>query len=154
MFEDSISDWLRTFWSVITGFVAAAFGYFMPVKNIVHLLVFVFLLDVLFGYWAARKLRGERFSMKIIWRTTFPRMGISLVLILLAFMWDSVYQQNIVSTYRLIGWFITGVLLANIVQNGYRITKWDMFLGLGDMLKDKISDKTGIKIKTDNEKKN
>jgi len=151
MYEDSFADWLRTFWSVITGFVAAMFGYFLPVKNIVHLLVLAFFLDVLFGYWAASKLRGERFSMKVIWRTTFPRMLISLVLILLAFMWDSVYQQNMVSTYRLIGWFITGVLLANIVQNGYRITKWDMFLGLGEILKDKISEKTGIKTKTTNE---
>jgi hypothetical protein len=151
MFEDSISDWLRTFWSVITGFVAAILGYFLPVKNIVHLLVLVFILDVLFGYCAARKLRGERFSMKIIWRTTFPRIGISLVLILLAFLWDTVYQQNMVATYRIIGWFITGVLLANIIQNGYRITHWDMFLGLGDVLKNKLREKTGVDIKTKNE---
>jgi phage-related holin len=113
----------------------------LPVKNIVHLLLLFFVLDVIFGYWAARKTRGERFSARIIWRTTMPRMVISMVLILSAFMWDQVYSQDTVATYRLIGWFISGVLLSSIVQNGYRITQWDMLLGLGEIIKQKIGER-------------
>lgn len=133
-----IEDWLKTFWNFLSGTFFSLIGYFLPVKNIVHLLLLFFVLDVIFGYWAARKIRGERFSARIIWRTTMPRMVISMVLILSAFMWDQVYSQDTVATYRIIGWFISGVLLSSIVQNGYRITQWDMFLGIGDIIKEKI----------------
>ena len=80
-----------------------------------------------------------------------PRMVISLVLIMGAYMWDTVYQQEFVSTYKIIGWFISGVLLASIVQNGYRITNWNMLSFLGDFLRDKIKDSTGIDINNKNE---
>lgn len=133
-----IEEWLKTFWNFLSGTFFSLIGYFLPVKNIVHLLLLFFVLDVIFGYWAARKIRGERFSARIIWRTTMPRMVISMVLILSAFMWDQVYSQDTVATYRIIGWFISGVLLSSIVQNGYRITQWDMFLGIGDIIKEKI----------------
>ena len=137
MIEDSFSDWLRILWSFISGSFLALIGYFLPVKNIVHLLILFFVFDMLFGYWAA-KVRGERFSAKIIWTTTMPRMVISLILIICAFMWDQVYDQNMIPTYRYMGWFISGVLLANIIKNSYRITKWDIFLGLGDVFKQKM----------------
>ena len=144
MIDDTLSDWLRIAWGFVSGTFMAIIGYFLPVKNIVHLLLLFFFLDVIFGYWAARKVRGEQFSAKIIWQTTMPRMIISLVLIMGAYMWDDVFQQEMVCTYKVIGWFICGVLLANIVQNGYRITKWDMFLGLGQYFKIKIKDKINI----------
>lgn len=136
-----IEDWLKTFWSFLSGAFFTLIEYFFPVKNIVHLLLLFFVLDVIFGYWAARKTRGERFSARIIWRTTMPRMVISMVLILSAFMWDQVYSQDTVATYRIIGWFISGVLLSSIVQNGYRITQWDMLLGLGEIIKQKIGER-------------
>lgn len=141
MIYDSFAEWLRLVWGLISGAFMAVLGYFIPVKNIVHLMVFFFFMDVIFGYWAARKTRGERFSARIIWRNTMPRMVISMVLILSAFMWDQVYNQDAVATYRIIGWFISGVLLSSIVQNGYRITQWDMLLGLGDIIKQKIGER-------------
>jgi hypothetical protein len=144
MIDDTLSDWLRIVWGFVSGTFMAIIGYFLPVKNIVHLVILFFLLDVIFGYWAARKVRGESFSARIIWQTTMPRMIISLVLIMGAYMWDDVFQQEMVCTYKVIGWFICGVLLANIIQNGYRITKWDMFLGLGQYFKIKIKDKINI----------
>jgi len=144
MIDDTLSDWLRIVWGFVSGTFMAIIGYFLPVKNIVHLVILFFLLDVIFGYWAARKVRGESFSARIIWQTTMPRMIISLVLIMGAYMWDDVFQQEMVCTYKVIGWFICGVLLANIIQNGYRITKWDMFLRLGQYFKIKIKDKINI----------
>lgn len=128
------------------GIAMTAIGFFIPIKNIVHLLIFFFMLDVIFGYLAARKLRGERFSVKIIWNHTIPRMLISLVLILGAFMWDKTYEQDFISTYKLIGWFISGVLLYSIAENGYKITHWYGFLSLKAVFRKKFEDETGTTI--------
>lgn len=144
-------DWIKYFWTFLSGVFMSILGYFVPIHDMVHLLVLFFILDVIFGYWAAKKLRKEKFSAKIIWKTTMPRMVISLVLIMGAYMWDTVYSQEFVATYKIIGWFISGVLLASIVQNGYHITNWNIFLGLSDLLKDKFREKTGIDIQNKNE---
>ncbi len=113
-------------------------GYFLPVKDILHLIVIFFILDVIFGYWAAKRVRGERFSAKIIWQTTIPRMVLSFVLILGAYAWDEIFDQTYISTYKTIGWFIAGILLFSILQNGYLITRWNPLLKLQDILKNKI----------------
>lgn len=134
-------------YALLSGLFASALGYFLPVRDMVHLLVLFFFLDVIFGYWAARKLRKERFKVDIIWTTTIPRMLLSLVLILGAFMWDKTYNQDIVSTYKIIGWFISGVLLYSIAENGYQITKWSVFPKVGSMFRARIKDQTGLDIK-------
>lgn len=138
MFKDTYATCVGT----IIGFV----GYLLPVRNIVHLLIGFFIVDVIFGFWAAKKLRNERFSVKIIWNHTIPRMLISIVLITGAFLWDEVYEQELVSTYKVIGWFISGVLLYSIAENGYQITKWSVFPKLGNILKDNVKSKTGLDI--------
>lgn len=128
----------QLFWAGFTGLIASILGYFLPVKDIVHLIVIFFIVDVAFGYWAARKTRGEKFSTKIIWKTTIPRMVLSLVAILGAYAWDTVFSQEVVSTYKIIGWFIAGILLFSILKNGYKITKWEAIPGISDILKNKI----------------
>lgn len=128
----------QSFWAGITGLIASALGYFLPVKDIVHLIVIFFILDVIFGFWVANKLRGEKFSTKIIWNTTIPRMVLSLVAILGAYAWDTVFSQDVVSTYKIIGWFIAGILLFSIMKNGYKITKWEALPGIGDIIQNKI----------------
>ena len=138
-----VSEWV---WKTITGTIAAILGYFLPIKDLVHLVILFFFLDMLFGYWAARKLRGERFSTRIVWKTTFPRMLISIVLILMAYLWDTTCHQNYLPTYNLIGWFISGMLIFSIAKNGYKITRWRGFIGLENMFRKKIEDETGAKI--------
>lgn len=149
--DPQFGELMKWFWSFVSGLLMSVLGYFLPVHDIIHLLILFFIVDVILGYYAAKKLRKEKFSAKIIWNTTMPRMVISLVLIMGAYMWDTVYQQEFVSTYKIIGWFISGVLLASIVQNGYRITNWNMLSFLGDFLRDKIKDSTGIDINNKNE---
>ena len=142
------------FWPMLTGLFTSVIGYFLPVRDIVHLLILFFILDVIFGYWAAHKLRGERFSVKIIWNHTMPRMLISMVLITGAFMWDTVYRQEVVDTYKIVGWFISGVILFSIAENGYLITRWKVFSRVGSMVSSKIKDATGHDIAdTGNEQK-
>lgn len=140
----AISEILSNFFSAIAGAITVAMSYFLPIKYIVHLLILFFVLDVAFGYWTARKLRGEKFSAKIIWNTTVPRMVLTLVLVLGTFMWDTVYNQEFFSTYKLVGWFISGLLLLSILQNGYKITKWDALPKLTNLLGDKIREQTSI----------
>lgn len=144
------TDWIKSILestcSFIFGVLMTVFGYFIPVKNIVHLILFFFFLDVIFGYWAARKLRNENFQVKIIWNHTIPRMLISIVVILAAYMWDTTFGQEFVSSYKIIGWFIAGVLLYSIAENGYSITSWSVFGRLKNALSKNIENETGINI--------
>lgn len=137
-------DLFSNTYAVVCGFLASILGYFLPVKDIVHLLILFFILDVFFGYWAAHKLRGERFQVKIIWNHTMPRMLLSIVLILGAFMWDKTYSQSVVCTYKVVGWFISGVLLYSIAQNGYKITRWGVFTKIAQLFNKKAKEQTGI----------
>jgi phage-related holin len=118
IYGKAISELFDNAYAVLCGFFASILGYFLPVRDIVHLLILFFILDVLFGYWAARKLRYEKFSVKIIWEHTIPRMLLSIVIILGAYMWDSVFDQNVVCTYKIIGWFISEFC---VLDSGKRI---------------------------------
>ncbi len=133
-------------WKTICGTVSAILGYFLPIKDLVHLIILFFLVDMIFGYCAARKLRGEKFSTRIVWHTTFPRMLISIVLIIMAYLWDTTCHQDWLPTYNLIGWFISGILIFSIAKNGYKVTKWRGFIGLENLLQKKIKDETGINL--------
>jgi len=146
----ALQDVCTNGYAMLSGIIISVLGYFLPVSNIVNLLVFFFIIDVAFGYWAANKLRGERFSVKIIWSHTIPRMLISIVLIIGSFMWDSVYNQDVICTYKIIGWFISGVLLYSIAENGYKITKWSVFPKIGGLFKKNIKDNTGLDIGDEN----
>lgn len=141
----------KDFYAFFIGCLVSFIGYLLPVKNIVNLLILFFIIDVLFGFWAANTLRKERFSVKIIWKHTIPRMLISIILITGSYMWDEVYQQEFVSTYKIIGWFISGVLLYSIAENGYQITKWSVFTKIGKLVSDKVKSSTGLDI---NDKEN
>lgn len=140
-------------YAIIFGAAVSFLGYLLPIKNIVHLLIVFFMVDVVFGYLAARKIRKEKFSVKIIWEHTIPRMLISIVLITGAFMWDEVYKQEVISTYKVIGWFISGVLLYSIADNGYQITKWSIFPKISMMIADKVKVTTGIDVEEIESKK-
>lgn len=145
-FFSSLFDTADAFWKFICGILASVMGYFLPIKDLVYLVILFFILDMLFGYWAARRLRGEKFSTRIVWRTTFPRMLISLVLIIMAYLWDTTCKQNWLPTYNLIGWFISGVLIFSIAKNGFKITHWQGFLNLENVFRKKFSDETGADI--------
>jgi hypothetical protein len=142
----SIIDFFGNGWAALCGFMSSVVGYFLPVKDIVHLLILFFILDVIFGFLSARKLRHEKFDVKIIWNHTMPRMLISIVLITGAFLWDNVYNQDFIPTYKIVGWFISGVLFFSIVQNAYLITNWSVFKNLSILIKSKIEEKTGGRV--------
>jgi hypothetical protein len=137
---------VKGIWEILCGMLGTIIGYFLPIKDLVHLVILFFILDMVFGYWAARRLRGEKFSTKIVWNTTFPRMLISLVLIISAYLWDTTCKQNWLPTYNLIGWFISGMLIFSIAKNGFKITHWQGFLGIENLFKKRIEEETGVNL--------
>lgn len=145
----ALAHFVNNAYGLLFGLLTSVIGYFLPVKDIVNLLLLLFFLDVGFGYWAAHKLKGEKFSVKIIWSHTIPRMLVSIVLIAGAYMWDNTYSQEFLSTYKLIGWFLSGVLLYSIAQNGYKITSWKAFPDMANLIGDKVREKTGHEIPSD-----
>ena len=145
-----LNDLAINSYAVISGVLTSILGYFIPVRNIVHLLLLFFILDMLIGAWAAVRVKGEKFSMKIVWNTTIPRMLLSIVLILASYMWDTVFNQNLVCSYKIIGWFISGVLLYSIAKNSWLITKWAVFIKLAGLFRSRMKDETGLDISDNN----
>ena len=138
-------------YTVLVGIASSFIGYLLPIKDIVNLLIVFFIADVIFGFWAANLIKKERFSVKIIWGHTMPRMLVSIFLIVSTYLWDKVYEQEIVSTYKIVGWFISGVLLCSISENGYKITKWSVFSKLGIVINKNIKEKTEIDLNENND---
>lgn len=128
----------QTIYKLVAGLLAAMFGYFLPIRDFVHLLIFLLIVDMIFGYWANRKTKGEKFSFKKVWFVTFPRMVVGIVLIVSAYMWDVVYRQTAVETYVIIGWLLTGFTFLSIVQNGYKITSWSAINEIGNLIAERI----------------
>ncbi len=136
-----IWDWFTEPHNFIGGIIATVLGYFLPIRNIIHLILLLFVIDVVIGYIKAHKLTGVNFKPKIVWQKTIPRMIFVLILIILTFLWDDVFKQNFVKTYHLIGWFVSGLLIVSIVENMYEITNWHIFTLLGNIIEKHIKTK-------------
>lgn len=125
---------------VVSGVFASALGYFLPIKDMVHVIIIFFVIDMLVGWWAAHTCRGESFSKTIVFNTTIPRMLISILLEMILYTWDTTFNQTMFSTYRVVGWYISGVLILSIIKNGYKATKWKVIPKIGDIIKEELND--------------
>jgi len=136
-----LSDIFQDVYACLYGFTAAAIGYFIPIKDMVHLVLIFFLIDVVIGYWAAKKLRKESFNPSIIWNKTIPRAAISVIMIMCTHAWDVTFSQDYISTSGFIGWFIAGIIVASIAKNGYEITNWKPFETISSSIKEQMNRK-------------
>ena len=138
----SYSSWISNTLDNSLAFALSAFisviGYFSPVGNILLLLLVLFGIDVILGIWASKKLRKESFSMKKVFSTAIPRFIISAIIILITYAWDSVYSQDLVCTYKVAGWFISGLLIISITKNGYQITNWSVFKSIEKLVRKQV----------------
>jgi hypothetical protein len=146
---DKFLDWFKNLfleiWNLVAGLFFTILGYFIPISNIVHALVIIFIVDSFFGYLAARKCRNEKFSKKIIFNTTVFRMLSVIILLSMTYIWDKEFGQGIISTPNAIGWFISGVLIVSISKNMYKILNWKPLENLVEMLTDVLKSKTDLK---------
>lgn len=136
---DDMTELFRNVTAFLYGVLASVLGFFLPVKDIVHFLLILFLVDIIVGYRTARKLRGECFSPRIIWNKSVPRIVLTLIIILALYAWDFVYTQDYVHTYLIVGWFISGMLIYSIRDNAYKMTGWKVFGRVGDFITDKLT---------------
>lgn len=154
-----IRTWNLSFFDGIIASIVTLVGYFSPVKDTVHFMIGLFIIDVIYGWRVDRKLNKYnkeknygRFDPMIVWDKTIPKMVLSLILLLGFFTLDSVTGQHFIEFYNIVGWFICGLLLASIAENGYIITGWKTLSFLDILIKKKIKDQTGIEI--DNKENN
>ncbi|WP_352422262.1 phage holin family protein [Proteiniphilum sp.] len=152
----SIEEWLRDIftntYSVCAGAVASILGYFLPLKDPVNLLLIFFVVDCIIGYLKNRKLYKQKFSKRKIFETTIPRMMAVTIFMMLLFSLDMTFNQDMVQTYMIVGYFVGGVLLFNIWKNLYELTRWDAFLNIGEMLQKNVKDRTGMDVDNKNNK--
>lgn len=153
---EAIGSWLRDIfsntWAVLTGSFASILGYFLPIRDPVHLLLIFFIVDTIVGYMKNRKLHKQKFSKRKIFETTVPRMMAVVTFMMLLFSLDITFKQDMIHTYMIVGYFIGGVLLFNIGKNFYELTKWKAFLGINSMIQKNVQDKTGQDVEINSEK--
>lgn len=143
---DYIWCWITDTYNFLGGLVMSFFGYLLPIKDVLNFMIVLFVLDVIFGYWKARKIDKQKFIGRLIWEKTIPRMLFSVIIIALLFAWDNIHSQTFVESYNIAGWFISGLLIVSILENMHKITGWNVLPFLSKFLKSKISDKTEIDI--------
>lgn len=130
------------------GAILVAFiGYFSPLSNVVHIVLIFFLVDVIYGWLADRKLNNARFQPGLVWKKTMPRILLSIVLLILSYIIDKETGQNWIDSYRVLGWAICGLLFMSILKNGYIVTNWGAIATIDKWAKRKVKEETGINIK-------
>ena len=74
-FGTAVIDMLTNGYAVVIGIISAIAGYFLPVKDTVHIIFLFFVLDVIFGFLAAKKKNpNTKFRAAVIWKKTVPKM--------------------------------------------------------------------------------
>lgn len=142
----SFETLLKAFIDAIAGLFGIILGYFLPIQDIANFLFIVFIVDMLCGYWAARKIDKEKFSPKKVWNTTVLYMLAAFIIISLLFSWDKTFHQETVPTYMLAGWAFGGLLIASIMKNLYKITNWGVIKMIKNIITNRIEKETGIEI--------
>lgn len=141
---------MDNFFNTVCDFIVAIFltiiGYLSPLKNMAHLVMFFFFLDVIYGYLADKKVNGARFKTAVVWAKTVPRIILTILLLIMAFLLDEVSGQEYVQTYKIVGWFICSLLFLSILKNGYIVTQWSAIPLIGKLIEKRIEKQTETEI--------
>lgn len=141
----------KTVYNFISVIVSPILAYFSPIKGIVHVVIIFFLIDVWYGYRASVKV-GKKVEKKIafepvlVWKKTMPRLGLSLILLVLAFMLDTETGQTLINTSNIIGYVICFLVFWSILQNGYIVTNWEVIPLIGEAIQKKAEKRLDIKL--------
>ncbi len=144
-----IWDWLTNVYHFVGGLVMSLLGYLLPIEGLIQFMTILFITDVIFGYWKARKFDKAKFQARIIWNKTMPRWLFSVVILALLFYWDKLHHQDFINTYYVAGYFLSGVVIMSIAENALKITGWKAFKALEHIISGNIEKQTGEKITED-----
>ena len=128
-------DVMADAYSVIVGLLSVSFSYFMPVRDMMHLIIIFFAVEMVVGYLVAKKVRGDHFRLSVVFTKTVPRLGLVVFIILGTYAWDDVHNQEAVHTYTILSYFICGILIASITRKGYILTGWSPFKDISKIIK-------------------
>ena len=141
-------DWMRfyenieqTFWYLVELFKMILFvvvAYFFPISGMVHVVLACFIIDVFYGWKASKKLEGKKFSTGRVLDTALPRFFFSLVVLMLTYTIDKEAGQGAISTYKIVGWAISYVLIVSIAKNAYSVLNWEAIKSIQDITSDKL----------------
>lgn len=149
--NDVMEEFFQNFCYKMLDLIGALFfafiGYFSPVSHVVHVVIIFFVIDIIYGWRADVKLNNAKFQPSIVWKKTMPRMVLSIVLLLSAFMIDVEAGQEWIDSYKVIGWIICGLLFMSILKNGMIVTRWGTIAFISRWTRKKVKDVTGITIK-------
>lgn len=135
-----------SFWETVMATIISCIGYFSPIKNITHMVLLFFFIDIIYGWLRDRKINKAKFSPRIIWDKTVPRITLTIIILMGSFMLDQNTGQEWVSIYKTLGWFISALLLFSIAKNGYVVTGWNVFRLMRKAVNKKIKDEAGIEL--------
>lgn len=133
-----LNELFNDVYNLIVGAIFSLFGYFSPIRETMHILFFFFLLDVIFGYLVARKVRGEKWQPKIIWEKTIIKMLVASLMVITAHMLDKIAPSSYLTIREFVGWFISGVVLSSVWENFHTLTKWKIVVKLSETLSEKL----------------
>lgn len=133
-----LNELFNDVYNLVVGAIFSLFGYFSPIRETMHILFFFFLLDVIFGYLVARKVRGEKWQPKIIWEKTIIKMLVASLMVITAHMLDKIAPSSYLTIREFVGWFISGVVLSSVWENFHTLTKWKIVVKLSETLSEKL----------------
>lgn len=142
----SFKDLLAAFTEAAAGLFGIILGYFLPIRDIAYWLFIVFIVDMICGYWAAKKVDNEKFSPKKVWNTTVMYMLAAIIIISLLYSWDKTFHQETVPTYMLVGWFFGGLLIISIAKNLYKISNWGPLKMVKNIVINLVKKQSGVEI--------
>ena len=145
------------FWDIMEEFFCNAGGwalgvflsivhYFAPVADTIHVLLVFFIADILFGFLASKKLRGESFNPRKVWEKTIPKMLVSFFIIISAHMLDSISPAGFLTIRESVGWILSGLVLHSVWKNAFVVTKWTALRHIGEFLSDSLKDRFKVDV--------
>jgi len=138
-----MKDWIDSHVPhVVVGYIALVIGYFEPVKNIVHLVVLMSLMDFIFGIWAAKR-NSVAIVSRRMWRT-IDKIFKEVVIVLAVYCID--IEIGYLSMHKAVAWFIVGVEFWSIIETLSKTSDHRVFRLIKKMMQMKIKEKTGIDI--------
>lgn len=155
----NLKSFFIDFWGMLIGVCVSILGYFIPIKDLVHMVILFFIIEMILGYFA-NKAKGKAtntvvmFSLTIVYNKTIPRMFITVLILIMLYLWDTISKQTFVPTYTVMGWFFSGLLILKSTRHAFVLTKWFGFKYAGILITNRIKKEVNNFITEEEDKEN
>ncbi len=123
----------KTFVAIVISIIAYIQPFLIPFQTIVYL----FLVDIVFGYLDNKKNNKEKFSTRKLFNKAFPRLIVSMVAISLGFELDKFSPSSLTEVNQYLTWITMLFYTLNIMKNMYNWSGEKLILKMMEFLKNK-----------------